>query len=135
MSPKQKKKPQNKKKMDLILGKPPGSWARAAPAALRAASGVEYTLHAVPPSVIARPAGLFVLRGDGGFVCEGEAGAAALDPASAMPVVVYRADAAGLVVHVPCGAHDAPPQWTFLAPTMRYVGATFESAPRWASAL
>ena len=119
--------------MDLLLGPPPSSWRRASPAVLRASSGAEYTLHPVPSSVVTRPAGLVVLRGDGGFVCVGAAGAAALDPAAAMPVLVYRVDAASVVLHVPCGAHDDPPVWTFLAPSMRYVGSEFSSAPRWSA--
>ncbi len=119
--------------MELLLGPPPASWTRAAPASVRASSGAVYTLHAVPAHVVERPAQLLVLRAAGGFVTEGPGLSAVVDPAAAMPVLVYRVDAASLVLHVPCGAHDAHGTWTFLAPDMRYVGASFDSAPRWPS--
>lgn len=119
--------------MDL-LGRPPPAWARLAGGALRAPSGAEYTLHAVPASVVSRPAGLLVLRGDGGFVTEASGSSAATtDRAAAMPVLAYRVEGGAVVLHVPCGAFDAPGVWTFLAPEMRYVGASFASAPRWSS--
>ncbi len=115
--------------MEFLLGRPPDTWVVVTPGSVRAASGVVYTLHAVPATVVSRPARLLVLRGAAGFVTEGYASASESSSA-AMPVLAYRVEGS-LVLHVPCGAHDAPGVWTFLAPDMRYVGATFALAPRW----
>jgi hypothetical protein len=124
--------------MEFLLGRPPDTWVVVTPGSVRAASGVVYTLHAVPATVVSRPARLLVLRGEGGFVTEGYASASGSSGSSesgsaAMPVLAYRVEGS-LVLHVPCGAHDAPGVWTFLAPDMRYVGATFALAPRWPAA-
>jgi hypothetical protein len=124
------------KPIEFLTGRPPASWLAVSPASVRsvrALDGAVYTLHAVPPSVVSLPARLLVLRGTDGFVAESPgASSAAIDRAAAMPVLAYRVDDS-FVLHVPCGAFDAPGVWTFLAPDMRYVGAPFESAPRWSS--
>ena len=130
--------------MELLVGRPPVTWVSVAPGGVvRATTGGVYTLHAVPASVVSRPARLLVLRNEEGFVAEDSSSsglsassassASGLSSSSAMPVLAYRVEGGSLVLHVPCGAHDAPDVWTFLAPDMRYVGASFASAPRWSS--
>ena len=133
--------------MELLVGRPPATWVAAGVRSVRATTGEVFTLHAIPASVVSRPTRLLVLRGEGGFVTENDSSGSSGSSASgssgssasgssgsaAMPVLAYRVEGGALVLHVPCGAHDALDVWTFLAPDLRYVGASFASAPRWSA--